>query len=1216
MKFYTQRSGDPRGHLNKILLVMRLFVFFLIAGIVQASAAGYGQQITLNKKNISIRELFRTVKTQSGYDVLWQNKQLNADRRLDASFNRASLDQVMLTILQGTDLSYDLDDKSIVIHRKVLSNVPVSSAVQDSVLYSGRVTDENNKPMSGATVRVKYSTRGFLTNNDGEFRVYAPSTGSPILQISYIGYGIKEISLKGNNSHRVLVQLLPATGNLSEVQVVSNGYQEIAKERATGSFEVVTAKQLEHSASSDLLKRLEGITTSMNFNNNSTFKTAIAGSSTSLTYKDRSPLADITIRGKNTLSVQPQNIQPFQNNGFPLLVIDGIPNAYGIDKIDPENVESVTLLKDAAAASIYGSRAANGVIVVKTKRGNFSQIPSISFSSSFNLTDKPDLFYTKRMSVSDYIDAESLYFLKAGLNYSDPDITVAQNAISPVKEIMNNYINRHIITEAEANAQIDALRGNDIRNDVTKYLIRNAFNQNYTLGVSGGSKTMAYRLSTSYSDSKNNTVNSGAKRIVLAYNASLKPLPHLELSWNANYVIERTRSQAPNTLLGAGYLQFNPYDRLADANGNPLALYKNYRSLFKNALSDAYGSKISDLTYKPLEEMNLGFYNTRSGGFNLGLNAQYAIDPSFSINLIYSYNKQLKNEKEFYSRDSYYVRELTTRFTDPITLVSALPEGDLLYPTTSSYTSQTYRGQLNYNHIWNKKHEFTAIAGIDVSQNYYESSTTTYFGYDPAKLTYSNTLNLGGDYPLLYTVDQPRQRLPYLDGITGNLNRAIGSYVNAAYTYNHRYTLSGSVRRDGSNVFGVTENQTGTPFYSAGLSWNIVNESFYNLGWLPRAQLRSTFGYNGNSNPITAPRPRINYNNTVGPNDLAYADVPSSGEATNNQLRPERTGQLNFGFDFGLRGGWLTGSFEYYIKNTKDLITDNLLDPSTGFSSLPLNTGDLRATGTDITLTSQNFQSGKLRWSTNLFWSTNRVKVKKLFVPGNVTAGGLINGSGTVAYTVGYDLQRLFAYPWAGLDPTSGDPRIFVNGQAVTVTSRNSSSIINGDRSGAKFIGSSIPIYFGALRNNFSYGSFTLSANILYKFKYFIRRPRTDLAYYSSLYNPFPRLIGAEFANRWRKPGDELLTNVPSIIGLGSSVKDLIYSLSDINTLKGDHIRLQEINLSWDLNKKIWGLKNIRVAMNVTNLGIIWRANKLGIDPDINDLPNPRSYSFQLSTNF
>jgi len=1217
MKFYTQRSGDLLGTLYKFPLFLRLLFLLTAGGILPVSAASYGQQLTLNQRNISLRQVFRAIREQSGYDVLWQQAQLDAERKINANFNKSSLSQVMAVCLSGQGLSYTLQEQSIVIRKGTEPTYSNTLIRQDSILYSGRVTDENGKPMAGATVRVKYQTRGFLTNLAGEFRLYAPA-GESVLQVSYVGYGLQELPLSGTGTRRLSVQLLPASGTLSEVQVVSDGFQDIAKERATGSFEVVTAKQLEHSSDPNLLKRLEGITTGMNFNNNSQFKPTISsGSSGSINNRNRSPLADLTIRGRNTLT---SSQKPFNNSGFPLLVIDGIASAYSIDQLDPENIESITILKDAAAASIWGSRAANGVLVVKTKKGAYNQPVNVSFVSSFNLSEKPDLFYRPKMSVSDYIDAQRLRFIRAGINLSVPTAATSVTVESEVAEIMNDYLNRKVITEAQANAQLDALRGNDVRRDISEYLLRSSFSQNYSLAVSGGSKGMAYRVSASYSDVKGNTVGAGSNRLVLGYNASVRPLKGLELSWNANYIRQHRDLQNGFTFVGTDYTQFQPYTRLADDQGNPLELFK-YRRSFVQALQSAYGNRILDMTYKPLEEMNLGSVNAVIQGINLGLNALYRFSPSLSMNVAYSYNRQLTDEEIFTSKDSYYIRELTNRFTNRTTFGRALAYGDLLQPNRQEYTGQTLRAQLNFSHTWNK-HALNAIAGVDGSQNYSLQSSNTYLGYDRDKLTFNNSVDIGFFYPYLYGAGGvTAAQLPYLQTLVDNRNRALSSYANAAYTYDNRYTVSGSVRRDGSSLYGVSENRGGTPFYSGGASWNLANEHFYHLDFLPRLQLRGTFGYNGNSNPAVFPVPRITFAASTGANGLPFGGVPTSTEATNNNLRPERTGVLNLGLDFGLKGGRISGSMEYYIKNTKDLISQNQLDPSTGFSQLQYNTGDLRGSGIDVTLNSLNLQRGKFSWTTNLLISSNRVKVKKLFIPGAVTATVVVTGGTTNSYTVGYDLDRLFAYRWAGLDPQTGNPRFFLNDQVLvigdgTAGSTNGNAIRNALPSTARYMGSAVPVYFGSLRNSFSYGSLVVSANILYKLKYFTRRPQADLTYYTLLYESSQRLLGSEFSQRWQKPGDELITNVPSMSYPGNAFKDILYQYSDINVLKGDHIRLQEVNVSWGFKQAGWGLKNARVFANVTNLGILWRANRLGVDPDINDVPNPRTYSFGLSANF
>jgi len=1214
MKFYTLRSGTIDGRLYKFLVFLRLLFILVLFGMLQASAAGYGQSVNLNEESITVREIFKSIKQQTGYDVLWQKGQLEEKRRLNVNFRNATVEQVMNACLEGQRLTYVIEDKSIVIRSFPNQILPVA-IWQDSILFTGKVTDENNKPMVGASVKIKYGTRTVVTSAGGEFRIYAPK-GESVLQLSYVGYAIKEIPLKEGSSRRLSIQLLPATGTLSEVQVVSNGYQDLAKERATGSFEVVTAKQLEHSTDPNLLKRLEGITTSMNFNNNSVFNTTVSGTNVSVTNRNRSPLADVTIRGRNTLT--PSTL-PFNNSGFPLLVIDGIASAYGIDQLNPEDVESVTILKDAAAASIWGSRAANGVLVVKTKRGNYAQPLSVSLNTNFSVTEKPDLFYRALMSTSDFIDAQRERFVREGIPLPAASGSAqGQGVVSPVTEIMNDYLYRGVLTQAQANAQLDALRGNDVRHDITKYLMRRPLIQNYTLGLAGGSKAVAYRISAGYSKSQGNTQRSGTDRMNVNYSGSVRPLKGLELNWSASYSQQHKDFQAGNTFMGTGPTQFQPYAQLADENGTPLALPRLYRPAYMNYLKTTYGSAILDMTFKPLEEIGLGWLKGKVQSMNLLVNANYKFDNSLSATVSYSYNRELNDEREFYSKNSFYLRELNNRFRDPATMSYGLPYGDILLPSRRTATGKTLRGQMNYSHTWGR-HALNAILGMDASDNYAYQSGTTYYGYDQELLTFNNNVNRLTPYPMLYLPGTAP--LPFNDlAITDNRNRALSGYSNVAYTYDNRYTVSGSVRRDGSNIFGASENKSGTPFYSTGLSWNIANEHFYHFELMPKLQLRTTFGYNGNSNPIIFPRPRITYA-TSAETGLPTAAAPTTQEATNKQLRPEKTGVLNFGLDFGLKGGRVSGSFEYYIKDTKDLIADNLLDPSTGLLELKYNTGDLRGRGIDLTINSQNLQLGRFSWSTNFLLSSNRVKVTKLYTPGTPVASSFISGFGTSNFNVGYDLDRLFAYRWGGLDPATGNPRLLFNGQALVIDNsqagRNNGNLIyNASPSTLRYMGSSVPVYFGSLRNSFSYGSLMLSINILYKFKYVIRRPPGDLANYSALYSAIPTLIGGEYASRWRKPGDELVTNVPSLTYPGSNDVDGTYRLADINVIKGDHIRLQEINLSWGMRVPDWRLKNLRLYANVTNLGILWRANRAGVDPDINDLPNPRGYSFGLSANF
>jgi TonB-linked SusC/RagA family outer membrane protein len=1043
MNIYTKNRACLTDVLFRFLFVIRLtlLVLFILGISIQVNAHSKEHRVPINNSDPSLKETCEEIKGLC-------NKSLIEGERITLN-----------TLKTATITKY--------------------TALQDSTLYSGRVLDENKKAMAGVTVRVKYANKYAMTNANGEFRLYVPSNES-IIQFTYVGYGSRELPVKDIINRNVSLQLLPAIGNLSEVQVVSNGFQDIDKERSTGSFEVVSARQLEHSTDPNLLKRLEGITTSMNFNNNVSFKPTSTGTLSSIVFRNRSALADLTIRGKNTLT---PSTNAFNNSGFPLLVIDGIASAYTIEQIDPESVESITVLKDAAAASIWGSRAANGVIVIKTKKGLYGQRTSVSFGSNFNTSDKIDLFYTKRMSISDFIDAQKYQFVTDNNPISTPQITEAQLANSSVAEIMNNYLFLHTITESQANDQLNILRNNDVRNDINKYLVKTPLLQNYNLAVTGGSAAMAYRLSASYNDTKGNTAKNDSKRLILAYNSSFKPIKNLEIVWNANYTRQDRNLQGNNTYVTTDFSQFQPYDRLADSNGTPLAISR-YRPAYIDLLNSTYGNKILNLTYKPLEEINLGTFNQKVQGINFNVNTIYQVKSYLSANIFYSYNRLILEDESYYNKDSYFIREQVTRFTDPESFNQVFPYGDYLQPSRTVSTNNSLRAQLNFNYSWNKKHSINAILGSDISQYYSKQISNTYLGYNSETLIFSNGYNPSATYPFLYNLQgAPNGQLPYISNFIDNRSRAVSAYANAAYTYDNRYTISGSIRRDGSNLYGTAENRKGIPFYSTGLRWNIMNEKFYNLDFLPKLQLRVTYGYNGNTNPNTYPRPRIIYAPSPGVTGLPFGSVPSSAEATNSHLRPERTGVLNFGLDFGVKGERISGSLEYYIKNTKDLINTNLTDPSTGFTSLPFNTGDLHAYGTDLTINSLNLQAGKFTWTSNLLLSTNRVKVQKLYIPGGVNMAGVVTGEGSGRYNVGFDLERLFAFRWGGLDPQTGNPRIIYNSKTLIIDDSeqgniNFNSIINGPQSQAKYIGSAVPIYFGSIRNSFAYGRVMVSANL------------------------------------------------------------------------------------------------------------------------------------------
>ena len=1212
---------------------MRLTTVILIATIMQVSAAGFAQKITLSEKKANLKSLFKEIRRQSQYNFLYTDAQLASTKPIDIKVSNMEIKAVLDLIFRDQPLTYTVDENTVVVSTRKQSLMDKITEYLKSVDLSGQVLNEAGYPMLGAIVRVGGTKKVTSTDVEGRFFLKDVDPQGTLI-ISYVGYRTDTITIAGKT--KFIVKMDPQLNQIQEVRIVSTGYQDLPKERATGSFESISKVQLQHSTDPNLIRRLEGITTSMDFRND------LRPVNSSNLNAQRSPLVNLTIRGKNTLNENENADLNGNFSGQVLVVIDGIAIPYSIDKVNPNDVESVTILKDAAAASIWGSRAANGVIVIKTKKGGYNSKLRVSLSSNLNVTEKIDLFYNKTMQIGDFVEAQKLQFLNA--NKPLPAVSISslygQETVSPVAEILDAWKFKGLTTEQEAMAQLEALKNNDIRRDYTKYFLRNAFTQSHALSIDGGSEKFNYRVSGGYDKSLNNTRNSGLDRIVLTYNASARPVKNLELQGNISYNVQNNKEQAEeNRITGIANSTFFPYSRLMDEQGNPAELTKTYRPGFIDLFESTYtGGQFLSWRYKPLEDINEGYSTLKSQNLNLNFSSTYQILKGLSLQATYNYNTGRNEDNSLYRQNSFYMRNLINYFTtslastdpktgNPVTpYVRQLPLGGQYTTGLTKSSNQTLRGQLNLNKSWNEKHEISAIAGLDLAQNYSILKTDGYYGYNESTLRSDNKLDYKTMIPIIFAEDFSGYNGEYISnlsrGFLDNKVRTLSWYANAAYTFNRKYTLSASVRKDLSSEFGRGTNQKGTPYYSVGGSWNIAAEPFYHSELFPVLTFRSTFGYNGNVNPSILARPLITYSDVNGDNELPYAYTGFGTGISNNKLRPEKTGIWNIGMDFGLKGNRLSGSLQYYNKKTTDLLANGELDPSTGYTNITYNTGNLMGHGIDLNLNSLNVQSGLFKWNTNVLFSYNKVKVTKLYAATTSLAGNVVSNS-SGSYNEGYDLSRMFGYRWAGLDPETGDPRGYLNGEIVSIADNAAGNaayqgIQNASLSEVRYFGSAVPVYYGAVRNTFSYGNFSVSANLMYKLGYYFRRPSSQILNYSQLNSNIPSIQGIEYQNRWQKPGDELHTNVPSAIYTSSNLnRDNFYKYAEINVLKGDHIRLQELNFSYTITPgKSWFIKNPRVSANVNNLGIIWKANKEGIDPEVFDYPNPRSYSFGFSANF
>jgi len=462
------------------------------------------------------------------------------------------------------------------------------------------------------------------------------------------------------------------------------------------------------------------------------------------------------------------------------------------------------------------------------------------------------------------------------------------------------------------------------------------------------------------------------------------------------------------------------------------------------------------------------------------------------------------------------------------------------------------------------------------------------YGFDP-----SNGTNLPVDYIGTYKnyalSSGLALRVPFVDEETAMSDRNISWYGTTAYTFKQRYTFNASARLDRSNIFGVRTNQKGVPLYSAGLSWNISDEGFYKFSWLPSLKLRTTFGYNGNvDKTLSAVMTATYQGGSTTASGLPYAFISNP---PNPDLRWERVRIYNVGLDFNFRNNSLGGSVDLYQKKGIDLIGSTEMPASSGLSTFRGNTASTKGNGIDLVLNAVQ-QVGGLRWNSSFLFSYVKDKVLKYGVMASA-ANYLQEGIfGTYPYE-DRPLAALYSYKWAGLEPGTGDPRGYLNGNI----SKDYNQIIqNTLASDLVYHGPSRPPVFGAFRNTLEYRNFSVSVNISYRVGYYFRR-------YSISYEGVLTGLGGhgDYGLRWQKPGDELFTQVPSMPDLRNVNRDQFYRYSTALVEKGDHIRLQDINISYAMKRT----ENSRLPFSVirfyvygNNLGLLWIKNKQGLDPD------------------
>lgn len=486
------------------------------------------------------------------------------------------------------------------------------SAQVTPVLIGRVISSPGELPLAAATIRIKGGTLSTHTNNLGEFTL-SPKNHTGIITVSFIGYRTIHVNYSAQKLNLGDIILEQEKGELDEVKVVSTGYQSLPKERATGSFVQIDNSLLNRSVTTNILDRLDGVTSGLVFNNKNP--------------QDVNSGAAISIRGRSTLFA----------NADPLVILDNFPYDGDLNNINPNDIESVTVLKDAAAASAWGTRSGNGVIVITTKKGKFNAAPTVGFNANTTIGEKPDLYYSPQLGSSEFIDVQQFLYGKGAYNN---DISNGYSALSPAVELFRNS------TDPNYQSKLDALRTYDLRDQLTKYFYRPSVNQQYQANISGGSSTQKYFVSAGYDRNLPGNVSNSYDRVTLNVSNTYSFLANkLELSSNIIYT-------GSKSVTGQSYTFSNPYDQIADANGNPLVVANNLRVSYAET---AGNGKLLNWLYKPLDELNNRYNSTNTNltDYRINLSLSYKILDGLKASILYNYQKGISDRNTLFDIDSF-----------------------------------------------------------------------------------------------------------------------------------------------------------------------------------------------------------------------------------------------------------------------------------------------------------------------------------------------------------------------------------------------------------------------------------------------------------------------------------------------------------------------------------------------------------------------------------
>ena len=1075
-------------------------------------------------------------------------------------------------------------------------------------------------PLPGATVRVRGTKLATTTDKNGRFTLSMPALDagkSYYLDFNFIGMAKKSVRFR-DSSTNMRIAMESAANTLDEVEVVETGYGRLPRKDMVGAFTTVKAEDIMMPAYQTIDQMLQGKIAGLMVVNSSTRVGAAP---------------KITIRGKSTIL----------GNTDPLWVVDGViqEDPISIDAsaavttdmrelignqvswLNPQDIETLTVLKDASATAIYGSKASNGVIVITTKKGS-AERTSIRYSTHFSIRQRPNY------DMYDYMNSlERIQFSKeaydAGARYQSEPLP----QIYTYEGLMAMF-NKHMITEADFAKQMQRLE--TVNTDWFKLLCRNSLSQSHNLSVSGGTKKVTYNASFGYSNSKGTEKGNDQNQFTA----------RLNLGVQFNRAIRASFNISGSSRNSYGYSGVSPQSyALSTARSVPAfnedgsrAYYKSY---YEYQLNKTLG-KNNTYGYNVLNEMDNSYSKNSGNTFNVSAYLDFTILPWLSYQVVGSMSYSGNNSESYRGERTSYIernfRGYAVGAAEPgsdLYKAALMPFGGQLSTNNMGMTSLDMQHKLVASHTFNEIHRLNGMFGWEMRSSKSTGKANTVWGYVPERGESLISPSLPEDIVVIggnQSIGWGALRNLYEGGwsstnVTSNYMSFFGTL---AYSLMNRYVLNANIRSDASNRFGQDVKKQFDPTYSFGFSWKIAEEEWFknNIKWINQLNLRATYGIQGNVVTSVSPELITSYGKLLTGYNEYYSTIAS---LPNPYLKWERTRTWNLGLDMQLFNA-VSMNLEYYGRRSNAIINQDVAEEY-GMGTLRLNGGIIYNHGVEWSMNITPVHTKDWTFNIGLNASKNWNKTEtddRTARADELTHRDFISGNSSRPLRKGYSLYAFWAYDFTGLDSETGLP----NFRGATLEKVSDDKNID-PTTFLVYAGESEPYFTGGINPRVRYKQFQLSASfaLILGSKKRLPNPYSTFAN-GKLPSPLSNL-SKQLLNRWKQPGDETKTTIP---GLYTSVLDELnlytpdgyftnrydmWANSTVRLVSGTFLRCSQLSFSYNFPKSICQkihAQAISLSGNTNNIFVIASKKWNGYDPETGSSRQPRIFSFGLSVSF